>query len=50
MSEVRGREKLRQAFPRKICGEAVSNPRPGDSVRQLSPIHQACPSNVPSLK
>ena len=22
--------------PRKICGEAASNPRPGDSVRQLS--------------
>ena len=22
-------------FPRKICGEAASNPRPGDSVRQL---------------
>ena len=30
--------------PRKICGEAASNPRPGDSVRQLSPLHQACPS------
>jgi len=30
-------------FPRKICGAAASNPRPGDS-RQLSPLHQACPS------
>jgi len=30
--------------PRKIYGEAVLNPRPGDSVRQLSPLHQACPS------
>ena len=33
-------------FPRKICGETASNPRPGDSVRQLSPLHQACPSNT----
>jgi len=30
--------------PRKICGEVASNPRPGDSVRQLSPLLQACPS------
>ena len=44
MSGVQGREKPRQAFPLKICGEAASNPRPGDSVRQLSPLHQACPS------
>ena len=28
-------------FPHKICREAASNPRPGDSVRQLSPLHQA---------
>ena len=28
----------------QICGEAISNPRPGDSLRQLSPLHQACPS------
>jgi len=34
--------------PRKICGEAASNPRPGDSVRQLSPLHQACPSSYVS--
>jgi len=27
--------------PHKICGEAASNLRPGDSVRQLSPLHQA---------
>jgi len=44
MSGVWGREKPRQAFPLQICGEAASNPRPGDSVRQLSPLHQACPS------
>jgi len=44
MSGVWGREKPRQAFPPQICGEAASNPRPGDSVRQLSPLHQACPS------
>jgi len=41
MSGVWGREKPRQAFPPQICGEAASNPRPGDSVRQLSPLHQA---------
>ena len=35
--------------PRKICGEAASNPRPGDSVRQLSPLHQACPSLYPNI-
>jgi len=45
MSGVWERKKPRQAFPRTICGEAASNPRPGDSVRQLSPLHQACPSN-----
>ena len=44
MSGVWGREKPRQASP-KIYEEAASNPRPGDSVRQLSPLHQACPSN-----
>ena len=44
MSGVWGREKPRQAFPRKIYRDAASNPRPGDSVRQLSPLHQACPS------
>jgi hypothetical protein len=43
--ESRGREKPRQASPRKICGEASSNPWPGDSVRQLSPLYQACPSS-----
>ena len=30
---------------RKICGEAASNPWPSDSVRRLSPLHQACPSH-----
>ncbi|XP_066323051.1 protein argonaute 1C-like isoform X2 [Miscanthus floridulus] len=34
MSGVWGREKPRQAFPRKICGEAASNPRPGDSIKK----------------
>jgi len=29
-----------ESYHRKICREA-SNPRPGDSVRQLSPLHQA---------
>jgi len=45
MSGVWGREKPRQAFPPQICREAASNPRPGDSVRQLSPLHQVCPSS-----
>jgi hypothetical protein len=27
------------------CGEAASNSQPGDSVKQLSPQHRACPSN-----
>ena len=49
MSGVWGREKLRQAFPPQICREAASNPRPGDSVRQLSPLHQACPSQFIQL-
>lgn len=26
------------------CGKAASNLQPGDLVRQLSPLHQACPS------
>jgi len=46
MSGVWGREKPRQAFSRKICEETDSNPRPSDSVKQLSPLHQACPSHV----
>jgi len=32
-------------FSRKICGEAASNSRSGDSARQLSPLYQACPSS-----
>jgi hypothetical protein len=43
MSEIWEGNKSRQAFPRK-CGEAASNPWPSDSVKQLSPLHQACPS------
>ena len=43
MSGVWGREKPRQASP-KIYEEAASNPRPGDLVRQLSPLHQPCRS------
>jgi len=43
MSAVWGREKPKQAFPPQICREAALNPRPGDSVRQLSPLHQAYP-------
>ena len=31
-------------FFRKICGEAASNSWPSNLVRQLSPLHQACPS------
>lgn len=27
------------------CGEAVLSLRPGDSVRQLVPLHQSCPSS-----
>ena len=41
MSAVWGRENRGKPSPRKICG--ASNPQPGDSVRQLSPLHQACP-------
>lgn len=35
MSGVWGRDKPRQAFPCK-CGEAASNPQPGNSVRALT--------------
>jgi len=37
MSGVRGKKKPRKAFPYKIYGEAASNPRLGNLVRQLSP-------------
>jgi hypothetical protein len=43
MSGVWETDKLRQAFPGK-CREAALNPRPGDAVRQLSPLYQTCPS------
>jgi hypothetical protein len=38
MSGVWGREKPRQAFPRKICGEAASNPQPGSKKTNISQI------------
>jgi hypothetical protein len=37
-SGVWGRDKLRQTFTRKY-GETASNVPPGDSMRQLSPLH-----------
>jgi hypothetical protein len=43
MSWIWRKDKPRQAFTQKYK-ETASNLGPSDSMRQLSPIHQACPS------